>query len=409
MMSELPIWRTGLLVLAAAPLAYYLVAIFAALQFFRRERARRLPEFVPPVSLLKPVHGVDFSSGINYESFCRQNYPDYEILFCVNEMDDPAVPLLRQVMRDFPQRSIRILSNAPKIGSNQKVNNLILLAREAKHEIVVQSDGDVRVSPDYLKNVVAEFADPAVGVASCFYRGVAEKNFWAEVEAVGAASDFFAGALVANLPGRVTFALGASVATTKTWLANIGGYEALADLLADDYEIGNRVHKAGGKVLLSREAVWTMYPAQTLKGFWEHQVRWARTVRLVRPASFFGLVITHGLPWCVLAAVVAPTAWIGAGFVAAYLVLRLLMAWVVGVWGVEDDVLRRKLWLVPVRDAIHFVVWVAGFVSNRVVWGGVEYAIEGGRMREVEAGKKEEDLTQRSQRKSAEGTKKRRQ
>jgi ceramide glucosyltransferase len=220
---------------------------------------------------------------------------------------------------------------------------------------------------------------------SCFYRGVAEKNFWAEVEAVGAASDFFAGALVANLPGRVTFALGASVATTKTWLAKIGGYEALADLLADDYEIGNRVHWAGGKVLLSREAVWTMYPAQTLKGFWEHQVRWARTVRLVRPASFFGLVITHGLPWCVLAAAVAPSAWVGTGFVGAYLVLRLLMAWVVGVWGVQDEVLRRKLWLVPVRDAIHFAVWLAGFASNRVTWGGVKYEIKGGKMREVAA------------------------
>ena len=376
-------WRTGALVLAAVPLIYYLVAISAAVRFFRGERARRLPEFAPPVSLLKPVHGVDFASQMNFESFCVQNYPDYEILFCVNDMDDPAVPLLRQAIRDFPQRSIRILSNAPKIGSNQKVNNLILLAREAKHEIIVQSDGDVMVSPNYLKSVVAEFADPAVGVVSCFYRGVAEKNFWAEVEAVGAASDFFAGALVANLPGGVTFALGASVATTKTWLEKIGGYEALADLLADDYEIGNRVYRAGGKVLLSREAVWTMYPAQTLKSFWEHQVRWARTVRVVRPASFFGLVVTHGLPWCVLAAAVAPTAWIGAAFVAAYLVLRLLMAWVVGVWGVRDQVLRKKLWLVPVRDAIHFAVWLAGFASNRVKWGGVEYAIEGGRMREV--------------------------
>ena len=382
-MSELSIWRTGVLVLAAVPLVYYLVTIFAAVRFFRGERARRLPEFAPPVSLLKPVHGVDFRSHVNFASFCIQNYPNYEILFCVNDMDDPAVPFLHQAIKDFPECSIRILSNAPRIGSNQKVNNLILLAQEAKHEIIVQSDGDVMVSPDYLKSVVAEFADPAVGVVSCFYRGVAEKNFWAEVEAVGAASDFFAGALVANLPGSVTFALGASVATTKTWLAKIGGYEALADLLADDYEIGNRVYRAGGKVLLSREAVWTMYPAQTLKTFWEHQVRWARTVRLVRPASFFGLVVTHGLPWCVLAAAVAPTALIGAGFVAAYLVLRLLMAWVVGVWGVRDEVLRKKLWLVPVRDAIHFAVWLAGFASNRVKWGGVEYAIEGGRMREV--------------------------
>ena len=158
-MSHLSLWRAGLLVLAAAPLAYYLVAIFAALRFFGRERARRLPEFAPPVSLLKPVHGVDFASRINFKSFCSQNYPEYEILFCVNDMEDPAVPLIRQAIQDFPQCSIRVLSNAPKIGSNQKVNNLVLLAREAKHEIVVQSDGDVRVSPDYLKNVVAEFAD----------------------------------------------------------------------------------------------------------------------------------------------------------------------------------------------------------------------------------------------------------
>jgi ceramide glucosyltransferase len=300
-------------------------------------------------------------------------------------MEDPAVPLIRQAMRDFPALPIRILSAAPKVGSNQKVNNLVLLAQEAKYEIIVQSDGDVRVSPDYLENVVAEFADPTVGVVSCFYRGIAEKNFWAEVEAVGAASDFFAGALVANLPGRVTFALGASVATTKTWLAKIGGYEALADLLADDYEIGNRVHKAGGKVLLSREPVWTMYPAQTMKGFWQHQVRWARTVRTVRPASFFGLVVTHGLPWCALAAVVAPSLCVGVGYLGAYLVLRLLMAWVVGVWGVGDEVLRKTLWLVPLRDAIYFAVWVAGFMSNRVTWGGVEFVIDGGKMREVGA------------------------
>jgi ceramide glucosyltransferase len=386
-MSDLPIWRIGLLVLAIAPLAYYLVAVLAAVRFFRGGRTPRAAEFAPPVSLLKPVHGVDFASRINFESFCRQNYQDYEILFCVNDIEDPAVPLIRQAIRDFPGCPIRILSNAPRIGSNQKVNNLVLLAREAKHQIIVQSDGDVRVSPDYLKNVVAEFADPAVGVVSCFYRGVAQKNFWAEVEAVGAASDFFAGAVVASLPGRVTFALGASVATTKTWLAKIGGYEALADLLADDYEIGNRVHKAGGRVLLSQEAVWTMYPTQSMKSFWEHQVRWARTVRMVRPASFFGLIVTQGLPWCILAAVVAPSAWVGAGYLSAYLLLRLLMAWVVGVWGVGDEVLRGKLWLVPLRDAIYFAVWLAGFMSNRVTWSGVEFAIEGGKMREVEKGR----------------------
>jgi ceramide glucosyltransferase len=384
-MSEPSIWCIAVMLLVMAPLAYYLVAIFAALQFFGRERARRLPEFMPPVSLLKPVRDVDFASYENFRSFCALNYPEYEILFCVNEMSDPAVPVIQRLAKEFPGRRIEICSGAPQIGTNHKVNNLALVTKQARYEHLVQSDGDVRVGPDYLREVVAPFADREVGVVSCFYRGVAQKNFWAELEAIGAASDFLAGALVANLPGEVTFALGASVATTKPWLGKIGGYEALADLLADDYEIGNRIHKAGGKVLLSREAVWTMYPAQTLKSFWEHQVRWARTVRMVRPASFFGLIFTHGLPLALLAAAVAPGAWMKAGFLGGYLVLRLLAAWTVGVWGVKDETLARKLWLVPLRDAIHFVVWLAGFTSNHVKWGGVEYAIKDGKMREVSA------------------------
>jgi len=373
----------AVLALAIAPLIYYIVAIFAALRFFLRERARRLPAFSPPVSLLKPVRGVDFASYENFRSFCTLNYPGYEILFCVNEMDDPAVPVIRKLQHEFPERRIEIFSGAQQIGTNRKVNNLALLTKNARYEMLVQSDGDVRVGPEYLQEVVAPFSDPAIGVVSCFYRGVAERNFWAEMEAIGAASDFLAGALVANLPGEVTFALGASVATTKAWLSKIGGYEALADLLADDYEIGNRVYKAGGKVLLSREVVWTMYPAQSFEGFWQHQVRWARTVRLVRPASFFGLIFTHGLPLAILGMITAPTAAVGTGILGAYVVLRLLMAWIVGIWGVKDEVLARKLWLVPLRDAIHFAVWLAGYTSNRVTWSGTEFEIRNGRMKET--------------------------
>jgi ceramide glucosyltransferase len=298
-------------------------------------------------------------------------------------MSDPAVPVIEKVMAEFPQREIRILSGATQYGTNRKVNNLALMTKEAKHAFLVQSDGDVRVGPDYLREMLAPFVDPSVGVVSCFYRGVAQANLWAELEAVGAASDFFAGALLANWTLAVTFALGASVATTKLWLQRIGGYESFANVLADDYEIGNRVHKAGGKVLLSREPVWTMYPALSFRQFWEHQVRWARTVRLVRPASFFGLIVTHGLPWTVAAAIVAPAAWIAVGYLGAYLLLRLTLAWVAGVWGVGDEVLREKIWLVPFRDAVHFVVWLSSFASNRVKWGGIEYAIENGKMREV--------------------------
>jgi len=381
-LMNLPIsvWRLLILLLTLAPLGYYLAGILAAVRFFTRERAKRLPDFAPPVSVLKPVYGIDFATYENFASFCTQDYPSYEILFCVNELSDPAVAIIQKVMTDFPERSIRILSGAAQIGSNRKINNLVLLAREARHEILVQSDGDVRVGPHYLREVVAPFHDPSVGVVSCLYRGIAQDNLWAQLEAVGAASDFMAGALVAGWKEGVTFALGASVTTTKSWLAKIGGYEALANLLADDYEIGNRMYKVGAKVLLSREPVWTMYPAQTARGFWEHQVRWARTIRLVRPASFFGLLFTHGLPLALLAAAVAPAAWISAAYLLAYLVLRFLMAWVVGVWGLQDAVLRRKLWLVPLRDLLHFAVWLAAFTSHRIKWGGHEYELRDGQM-----------------------------
>lgn len=379
-MTHFPIWRAAILVLALLPLVYYVVAILAAIRFFRHERAKTLPEFFPPVSILKPVRGVDFASYENFASFCQQNYPEYEILFCVNELSDPAVPVVRKVISDFPQRRIRLFSGAPQAGSNRKVNNLALLAREAQYQILVQSDGDVRVGRNYLRELAALFKNPNVGVVSCLYRGMTEPNLGAEMEALGAATDFFAGALVADWKEGVTFALGASVATTKSWLAKIGGYEGFADRLADDYEIGNRVHKAGGKVLLSREAVWTMYPAQSLRGFWKHQVRWARTVRIVRPAAFFGLLVTHGLPWAILAALIAPVTWIGAAYLGAYLVLRTAVAWVVGVWGIDDEVVKRKLWLVPLRDALHFAVWLAGLTSNRVNWGGIEYEIRQGKM-----------------------------
>jgi ceramide glucosyltransferase len=326
---------------------------------------------------------VDFASYENFATFCRQDYPDYEILFCVNELSDSAVPVIQKLMNNFPGRRIGILSGAEKFGTNQKVNNLALLAREAQHELLVQSDADVRVGPQYLKQMAAPFADPGMGLTSCLYRAHAQPNLYAELEAVGAASDFLAGALVADWLEGTTFALGASVATTKTWLRKIGGYEALANVLADDYEIGNRIHRTGGKVLLSREIVWTMYPAPSFRGFWEHQVRWARTVRTVRPSSFVALIVTHGLPWAIVAALAAPTSAIAAAYLLAYLLLRLAAAWTAGVWGIGDELLRRKLWLVPLRDAIHFAVWLAGFTSNRVMWGGMEYEIRGGKMTPV--------------------------
>jgi ceramide glucosyltransferase len=380
MMLHFAMWRVAVLLLAAAPLIYYALATLAAVRFFRRERARVLPDFTPPVSILKPVRGADFGSYENFASFCRQEYPEYEILFAVNDDADPAAPLIRQIITEFPERRIRLLVGAEHLGANRKVNKLGRLAREAQYEVLALSDGDVRVGPQYLREVVAPLADPKIGAVTCFYRGIVENNLSAEIEAVGASSDFFAGVLMAGWTEGISFALGASIATTKEWLAKIGGFTAIADALADDYELGHRIAKAGGEVVLSREPVWTMYPAQTLRGFCDHQVRWARTVRLCRPLAYIGLLFTQGLPWMLLAIVVAPPSWIAGAYLSAYILLRFAMAWTVGVWGVGDEVLRRKIWLVPLRDAIHFVVWMASFGSNHIRWDKVEYAIHQGRM-----------------------------
>src|SRR5437899_6103955 len=380
MMSHSTLWRNVLLLLAAAPLVYYALATLAALHSFRLERARVLPNYSPSVSLLKPVRGVDFGSYENFVSCCRQEYPEYEVLFAVNDDGDPAVPVIRRIIAEFPERRIRLLVGAEHLGANRKVNKLARLAREAQNEVLVLTDGDVRVGPYFLHEVVAPLANCETGAVTCFYRGIAERNLGAEIEAVGASSDFFAGVLMASWTEGITFALGASIATTKEWLRKIGGFEAITDTLADDYELGNRIAKAGGAVVLSREAVWTMYPAQTFRGFWDHQVRWARTVRLCRPLSYVGLLFTQGLPWVLLAVLVAPVRWIAGVYELAYLVLRFVMAWTVGVWGVGDEVLRRRFWLVPLRDAIHFVIWLASFGSNRIRWGNLEYVIRQGRM-----------------------------
>ena len=378
-------WVVAVLVAAAFPLIYYLLACFAALAFSRRAKAQTSPAstFEPPVSILKPVHGVDFASYENYASFCNQDYPQYEILFAVNDESDPATTVVQRLIADYPQRHISLFIGAEYLGANKKVNNLVRLTCEAKHEILALSDGDVRVGPKYLRNVVTPLQDSNVGAVTSFYRGIAQKNLYAELEAVGASSTFFAGVFMAVWTEGVKFALGASIATTKTWMRKIGGFEAIAAFLADDYEIGNRIAQSGGQVLLSHETVSTMYPAQTLRGFCQHQLRWARTVRLCRPASYAALLFTQGLPWVIAAALVSPAPWIAASYLLMYLMLRLAMAYLVGVYVVGDEVLRRRLWLVPCWDAIHFVVWATSFTSNRVVWGNIEYVVDRGQMKPV--------------------------
>ena len=387
MISHYGLWREVLLLVAAAPLVYYILAVFAAFRFFRRNQPQTPVGHTPPASLLKPVRGLDFGSYENFASFCKQDYPEYEILFAVNDESDPALPVIRQIMAEFPQIRIRLFTSADDLGANRKVNKLAMLAREARYDVLVLTDGDVRVDPRYLREVVAPLRDKRAGAVTSFYRAIAQNNFGAKLEAIGASSDFFAGVLMAKWKEGIRFALGASIATTKDWVRKMGGFEAIADTLADDYELGLRIAQAGGEIVLSPRPVWTMYPAQTVREFWDHQVRWARTVRLCRPFSYLGLLFTQGLPWTLFAILLAPAPWIAGAYLAAYLVLRFAMAWTVGVWGVKDEVLRRNLWCVPIRDGIYFLVWLASFGSNRIRWGPAEYAIQRGRMTPIGRGK----------------------
>jgi ceramide glucosyltransferase len=361
-------------------LGFYSVAAFSGFRFSRRKEPGSNSEFAPPVSVLKPVHGVDFGSLDNFTSFCTQNYPSYEILFAVNDESDPAVPLIRRLSAQFPERNIRLLTGAPFLGENRKVNNLALMTREARHEILVLTDGDVRVGPDFLRHAVSPFSSRATGAVTSLYRGLSQKSFFGDLEALGAASDFAAGVLVAEHAEGLNFALGASIVTTKSWVQRIGGFGPIARLLADDYELGHRIANAGGKVILSGEVVTTMYPAQSFRGFWDHQLRWARTVRHCRPFSYLGLIFTHGLPWAVLAAFLAPTRMIALACIVGYLALRWSVAWAVGIRVLDDETVRRRWWLIPLRDAIHFAIWLASFASNRVTWGDTQFKMKNGQL-----------------------------
>ncbi len=373
-------WRWLVLVFACAPFAYYLLGIYSALRFFSQRREPPPGDFAPPVSILKPVRGLDREAYENFESFCRLDYPEYEILFGVSDADDPAIPIIRKLMGNFPQRAIRLLVGAEELGASSKVCKLCRLVREARYSLYVISDSDVRVGPDYLRAVAAAFRDPQVGAATTLYRGLANKRLGAMLDAVGAASEFWAGALVAWQLEGVKFTVGATMATTRERLAEIGGFEAMVDCHSDDYELGRRIAARGYRVELIPYTVRLVIPEQSFGEYVKHELRWAIGVRNVRPGGHAGMLFTHGLPWALAAAAVSRSATVAAGYLGSYLVLRLLMAWVVGVWGLRDAVLRQKLWLVPLRDALWSLIWVASFGSNRIQWRGVEFTIHKGRL-----------------------------
>ena len=378
--------RYALFALGFAPLAYYLVSIFAAGRFFGRrgDLPAESPSFTPPVSIVKPIYGLDRETYENYASFCAQDYPEYEILFCVSDEADPAVTVIHKIIQDFPDRAIRLLIGSEPLGVSDKVNKLCRMAREAKHETLIVSDSDVRVDVDYLREVVAPFQDARVGGVTCLYRGLTDNSLAADLEAIGNSTDFAAGVLIAWLFSEVNFMLGATMAVRKTVLAEIGGFESMVDYFSDDYELGNRIATNGHRVALIPHPVAIVYPRQALRDAFHHQLRWNLSIRFSRPAGHLGLIFTQGLPLAILAAICAPSIGWAAGVLAGYIILRRISAWKIGVAGMKDANLRNKMELLLLRDAFAFVVWVTSFFPRQVLWRGKEFQVRDKRLVPVE-------------------------
>jgi ceramide glucosyltransferase len=370
--------RYLVLVAAAAPLVFYLAAVVCAWFFFRR-RDEPVKGFYPPVSVLKPMRGLDRETYNNLASFCQQKYPNYELLFCTDHERDPAIGVIHRLMADFPHIPIRLFIGPSTSGSNNKVTKLCRLEGEACYDLLVVSDSDIRAEPDYLRRVALPFCDQRTGAVTCLYRGSTGSNLWSELEDVALTSDFLAGVLVARKLG-VKFALGATMAVRRQVLTAIGGFRAFADAAADDHELGNRVAACGYRVELAHTTVETECISRSLRDFFQHQLRWSVVTRESQPWGHLGFLFAQGLPWVIVAAAAAPSRIIAGWFVAAYLALRLSTAFTVGVWGLRDSLLKRKWWLVLLSDACGFVVWLTSLFTRRVVWQDSTYDVRRGRL-----------------------------
>ena len=367
--------------IAALPFIYYLLAIYSTAHFLAdaKRRAKGSADFTPPVSCLKPIKGLDVDAYENYASFCRQDYPEYEILFCV-DADDPALPVLEKLVRDFPERDIRLLFGSGRDAINDKVARLVRLTNEAKYDLFVITDGDVRVRPDYLRAVAAPFRDAKVGAATCLYISTQERSFLEELQSISMISDFFAGIIVAWQVDGVKFTLSQSILTTRKNIEGFGGYQLIEDRPADDLYIGRLAAEQGFEVRLLPYVVQSVADFQTLREFLYKRVRWMTVMRLMRPWGHLGLLFTWGLPWALVAVAVHPSMSIAAGYLGTYILLRIAMTWLIGVGAMKQAGLWKKMPLIPLWDAIAFFIWLVSFGRKTIRWRGIDYFLREGRL-----------------------------
>jgi len=364
--------------MAAIPFIYYGIVLFSCWRFFRRPARHDVAAFTPPVSILKPIRGLDPDAYENFASFCRQDYPDYELLFCLSGRDDSALPLIDRLMREFPERPIRVLFGSGRNASNDKVAKLARLVSEAAHEYVVISDSDVRARPDYLRSVIAPLADPKIGAVTCFYLSIEERSFADRLHSVGMMSDFYAGIVVAWQLDGVKFALGPTIATTRERLAAFSGYESIENRPGDDLLVGRLIADQGCEVELSRYPVETVADYHSMRELMHKRLRWIVVMRHMRPWGHFGLLFTHGLPWALAAVAVHPSLAVSAVYLGGYFAVRCAITAVIAVWGLHQRSYWRKMGLIPLWDALAFLIWVASFARRSIRWRGADYNIRGG-------------------------------
>jgi ceramide glucosyltransferase len=373
-------------------MGYFLAAIVAARVFLTARRAP-LAEFAPGVSVLKSLKGLDPGMIDAFRSHCRQSYTgEFELLFGVSSLDDPAATAVEQLIAEFPERAIRLVECPQRLGTNGKVSTLAQLAPHARYDFLLVNDSDITVSPRYLERVMACFgpassggkAAQQVGLVTALYRGRAHGTLPSRLEALGIATDFQAGVLLSKgLEGGLRYGLGSTLALRLEALDAIGGFLPLVDHLADDYELGARVYGAGYRVALSAEVVETNVAAYGWRGFLDHQLRWARTVRDARPWGYAGLLFTHGLGWALVNVAASGVSLLSLWLLGLSFFLRLALAMTVGDFVLADRQVLPSLWLLPLRDLVALGVWVAGFAGNTIVWRGERFTLKDGRLEKI--------------------------
>jgi ceramide glucosyltransferase len=376
------------LTVAATPFIYYLLVLYSSWRFFSKSKDRVLPnsDFTPPVSNLKPVRGLDPEAYENFASYCRQDYPDYELIFCVSDENDESVPVLKKLIRDFPERRIRVLYGSGRNAINDKVAKLVRMVNEAQNEVLVINDSDVRVEPNYLRTVVAPLRNPKVGAVTCLYVSTHDKTLTQHLHSVGMISDFYPGILVARQLDGIKFALGQTIVTTRAHLAGFGGYEAIENRPADDLLVGRLIAEQGYEVELLPYAVQTVPDYDSLRDLFVKRLRWLTVMRHMRPWGHLGLLFTQGLPWSLAVAVTHPSAEVGLAYLGTYAGFRLLTTWLIGVWGLKQTGLWKKMPLIVVWDATAFVIWLLSFGRKSIRWRGIDYRLRGGRLVHVASG-----------------------